>query len=130
MENGSWPSSRRSILCVDDDPAMQELLVWHLQSAGFHPRAVSSGRDALRLAESELVDLFVFDYQMSEMNGAELAAELRRLVPRVPLLMISGNGAPPSSALDLVDRFVAKNDEFAARLVMEAAYLLAISSAA
>lgn len=131
MDNlGPSPRSRRRVLCVDDDPAMQEALLWHLQSVGFYPVAVSSARDALRHAASECFDLIVLDYQMPEMNGEELAREFRRRFPAVPLLMVSGEGIAPASAIRLVDRFVAKDHEFAPRLVMEAAYLLAVSGSA
>jgi len=119
------PTPRGRILCVDDDPAIQELLVWQLQSAGFRPLAVSSGRDALRLADAEPIDLFVLDYQMPEMNGEELAAELRRRKPDVLLLMVSGSATIPDAARRLVDRFVPKADAFGGRLLSEATSLLA-----
>jgi two-component system response regulator GlrR len=121
------PKPRGRILCVDDDPAMQELLVWQLQSAGFRPLAVSSGRDALRLAEAEPIDLFVLDYQMPDMNGEELAAELRRRCPGVLLLMVSGSSAIPDAVRQLVDGFVPKDAEFNGNLVSEATNLLASS---
>jgi DNA-binding NarL/FixJ family response regulator len=52
----------------------------------------------------------ILDYQMPEMNGELVAAEMRRTKPRVPILMLSGWVSPPKSALQLVDEFVAKGD--------------------
>lgn len=121
------PASARSrprILCVDDDPAMQELMVWKFHTAGMRSFAVSSGRDALRLADAEPIDLFVLDYQMPEMNGEELAAELRQRFPKIPILMISGDGHVPDGAHKLVDRFVPKGVGFTAQLISEVSSLL------
>lgn len=123
------PHAGRRILCVDDDPALQEFIVWKLQRSGFRCVAVSSGRDALRFAETEPIDLFVLDFEMPEMNGEELARELRRRWPEIPLLMISGNGAVPESVRNLVDRFVHKGD-FAGQLIAQASSLLNLGATA
>lgn len=124
------PRAGRRVLCVDDDPAIQELMVWKFQTAGFRPVAVASGRDALRFAEMEPIDLFVLDYEMPEMNGEELAGELRRRWPEIPLLMISGNGAVPDAARNLVDRFVHKGGDFTIQLIAEASSLLNLGASA
>ncbi len=52
----------------------------------------------------------ILDYQMPEMNGELVAAEMRKTNPRVPILMFSGCVSPPESALQLVDEFIAKGD--------------------
>lgn len=124
LENFVNAPARHRILCVDDDPAVCELLVLRFLNAGFSAQAVSCASDALRLVEREPVDLLVLDYEMPGMNGIELAAELRRRVPKTPLVMISGNGAVPESALRLVDRFVPKGAGLAAKLISEASSLL------
>lgn len=126
--HGSRSSPR--ILCVDDDPAMQEYLVWKLRHSGFRAVAVSSGRDALRYAETEPIDLFVLDFEMPGMNGEQLAVELRRRWPDIPLLMISGNGGLPESARNLVDRFVHKGDDFADQLIAQVSSLLNLGATA
>jgi CheY-like chemotaxis protein len=118
------PQLSAKILCVDDDPGMREFLVYKLQDFGFHPIAVSSGCDALRIAESEPIALVILDYEMPEMNGEQLAAELRRRVPRTPLVLISGNGVISEQALKLVDRFVPKDNSFARKLVAEISHLM------
>ena len=52
----------------------------------------------------------ILDYQMPEMNGELVAAEIRKTNPRVPILMLSGCLSLPESALQLVDEFIAKGD--------------------
>jgi CheY-like chemotaxis protein len=118
------PRLNAKILCVDDDPGIREFLVYQLQTFGFRPLAVSSGRDALRIAESETVDLFVLDFQMPDMDGGVLAAELRRRLPKIPLIMISGDGVVSERALKLVDRFVPKDNSFPRKLISEISKLL------
>ena len=126
--HGSRSSPR--ILSVDDDPAMQECLVWKLRRSGFRAVAVSSGRDALRYAETEPINLFVLDFEMPGMNGEELAEELRRRWPEIPLMMISGNGAVPESTRNLVDRFVHKGDDFSSQLIGQASSFLNLGATA
>ena len=126
--HGSRSSPR--ILCVDDDPAMQEYIVWKLRHSGFHAVTVSSGRDALRYAETEPIDLFVLDFEMPGMNGEERAVELRRRWPDIPLLMISGYGAVRDSARKLVNCFVMKGGDFSAQLIAQASSLLNLGATA
>jgi len=52
----------------------------------------------------------ILDYQMPEMNGELVAAEMRKTNPRVPILMLSGCESLPENALQLVDEFIAKED--------------------
>src|SRR6202022_542285 len=57
------------------------------------------------------IDAVILDYQMPEMNGELIAAEMKRTNPRIPILMLSGWVSLPESALQLVDQFVvAKGD--------------------
>jgi len=52
----------------------------------------------------------ILDYQMPEMNGELVAAEMRKTNPRVPILMLSGCESLPENALQLVDEFIAKEN--------------------
>lgn len=112
------------ILCVGDDPAIREHLVREMQRFGIYSLVVSSGREALRIAGSEPVDVCVLSSRMSDMNGEKLAGELRRLAPKIPLVMTSGERSVARTALKLVDCFVAKDAGFERRLVSEVISLL------
>jgi len=47
---------------------------------------------------------------MPEMNSHEVATEIKRLKPQIPIVMISSDDAIPEPALDVVDTFVSKNE--------------------
>ena len=52
----------------------------------------------------------IVDYHMPEMNGHELAAEIKRLRPQIPIVMVSSDDEIPEYALQMVDAFVPKNE--------------------
>jgi len=48
--------------------------------------------------------------QWPEMNGHEVATEIKRLTPQVPIIMLSSDQEIPADVLKAVDAFVSKND--------------------
>lgn len=107
------------ILCVDDDLAVRDRLVEQLRRFGLYPLVVSSGREALRIVGSEPIDVCVLNFQIADMKGESLAGELRRLAPKISLVMTSGAPTLPHNALKLVDRFVTKDSWFERKLISE-----------
>ena len=66
-----------TILVVDDERDIQDLLKYNLTKEGFRVRTASNGREALELA-SKGVDLVVLDVMMPEMDGWEVCRALRQ----------------------------------------------------
>ena len=83
---------RHTLMCVDDDPGIRELYEALLGSQGYEVVVAGGGPQALKLFHSKKkkIDAVIADYDMPGMNGAELAAELKRCAPRIPVIMISG----------------------------------------
>src|ERR1022692_4355268 len=52
----------------------------------------------------------VVDYHMPEMNGHEVAIEIKRLKPQIPIVMVSSDDAIPEPVLNVVDAFISKNE--------------------
>jgi DNA-binding NarL/FixJ family response regulator len=52
----------------------------------------------------------VVDYHMPEMNGHEVAIEIKRLKPQIPIVTVSSDDAIPEPALNVADAFVSKNE--------------------
>ncbi len=90
------------LLCVDDDPGIRQLYELMLGSHGYEILLAEDARQALRYARSprNRIDAVITDYEMPGMNGLELAAELKRRNPGLPILMMSGS-APVEELIDV-----------------------------
>ena len=80
------------ILIVDDERAIQTSLRGVLEDEGYRVSAVGSATEALVRVQDETPDLMFLDIWMPGMDGLEALAELRRLHPEIPVVMISGHG--------------------------------------
>jgi PAS domain S-box-containing protein len=84
------PSSIRRVLIVDDEPAIRGLLAEVLRGAGFDVLTAQDGREALERAAQASVDLMITDLIMPEVEGIELIAMIRRQVPALKVIAMSG----------------------------------------
>lgn len=80
-----------SILVVDDDPHIRELVGHFLQQEGLNVIEAVDGLDAQRLLADHKVDLVVLDIMMPGMDGWELCRQLRQQTD-LPLLMLTAKG--------------------------------------
>ena len=84
-------TERAKILFVDDDPLIAGSSVALLEDLGHEVTEVHSAREALQLLEAGLLaDLLITDHAMPGMTGMELADEVRRTRPRLPILLATG----------------------------------------
>jgi len=81
-----------TILLVEDEPAILELGLVILKQRGYTVLTAATPSKALALAKehAEQIDLLVTDVIMPEMNGQEMAGEIRRIRPDIKVLFISG----------------------------------------
>jgi CheY-like chemotaxis protein len=101
---------QKTLLCVDDNQSSLKICKIILENSGYKVLTASSGREGLEVFASNAIDAVILDYQMPEMNGELVAAEMKRTNPEIPILMLSGWVSLPESALRLVDEFVSKGD--------------------
>jgi PAS domain S-box-containing protein len=80
------------ILLVDNDPQVMNILGEMLTDAGHRVLPVPSGAEALRVFVAGDFDLVMTNLGMPGMSGWELAQEIRRRDPRVPLVFVTGWG--------------------------------------
>jgi PAS domain S-box-containing protein len=94
VDQGSKPEEARlTILVVEDDRTVLRSTVRMLDSLGYRAVPAASGREALRLLESEpKVDLVLADFAMPEMTGVELADAIRTRRPGLPVIVVTGYG--------------------------------------
>jgi|ERR1017187_725877 CheY-like chemotaxis protein len=97
------------LLCIDDNEDVLECEKSFLESFGYSVLTAASGGEGLELASKHSVDVVILDYFMPEMNGEEVAIEMRRLRPQAPIIMLSGAVDVPEQALKWVDAFIAKD---------------------
>lgn len=68
---------KKRILAVDDEPEVLSLLEKRLTSAGYQVLTASSGSEALEIASSQRPDLIILDILMPDMDGSQVACQLR-----------------------------------------------------
>jgi CheY-like chemotaxis protein len=80
-----------SILVVDDDPNIRELLNQEFTEAGYRVTLASNGREAIADARRDRPDLIVLDVMMPEMNGFDAAAVLKNdpQTQDIPIVILS-----------------------------------------
>jgi two-component system KDP operon response regulator KdpE len=83
--------TKATILLIDDDETLLELLSGHLYPAGYLPLVASNGPQGLQLAAEKTPDLVVLDVMMSGMDGWEVCKQLRK-VSTVPIIMLTAKG--------------------------------------
>ncbi|MDR6659041.1 signal transduction histidine kinase [Tardiphaga robiniae] len=84
-------TARARILFVDDDLLTAASTVSLLEDLGHDVTEAHSAREALQLLEGGLVaDLLITDHAMPDMTGSELAHEVRRRSPSLPVLLATG----------------------------------------
>lgn len=85
------PSDRKTILVVDDDAHIRELLRQELESEGYVVQQASNGMDAINHVKMSRPDLIILDVMMPQINGFDVAAVLRN-DPRsmaIPIIILS-----------------------------------------
>jgi CheY-like chemotaxis protein len=115
------------LLCIDDNEDLLECERSFLESFGYSVLTAKSGGKGLELASKHWVDVVILDYFMPEMNGQEVAIEMRRLRPEAAIIMLSGAEDVPEQALRWVDAFIAK-DRLASQLLPTIAQLYGYGS--
>jgi CheY-like chemotaxis protein len=103
-----------SILIVEDDGDLLEVLKYVLEEAGYVTHSASSGAQALQLAGSEAIDLVVLDISMTGMSGFEVADELRTRPDTAEILIAVHTGLAEEAVrarLPAVDLFMPKTDD-------------------
>ena len=103
-------SGVKTVLCVDDETVGLRVRKIMLEGHGFKVLTATSGEQGLALLADNDVDLVVLDYYMPGMNGGDVAAEVRRLSPQIPIIFLSAYFSLPPAALELANAFITKGD--------------------
>lgn len=92
-------ASQKSILVVDDDLHILEVLEARLSSAGFNVLKAAGAHEALLILKDHSADLMISDMKMPDMSGVSLLTEVRARVPDLPVIFLTAYGTIPDAVL-------------------------------
>ena len=93
----------RTVLVVEDEPNIRELVTLHLQLDGWTVTGTGDGHEALRLARAEAFDLVILDLMLPGLDGMTVLRALRREAPAkdVPVLLLTARRDESDKVLGL-----------------------------
>jgi two-component system, NtrC family, response regulator HydG len=92
MEN-AMPDQKPSVLLVDDEKEMAEMIADGLSERGYDAVACSSGADAVALVSHEKFDAVVTDLRMGSTDGMQVLAASRNAAPERPVILMTAYSA-------------------------------------
>jgi two-component system alkaline phosphatase synthesis response regulator PhoP len=84
---------RSRILLVEDELNLVRPLQFNLEQEGYDVSSTPSGKEALALYDRESFDLIILDLMLEEMDGFEVARQIRQRDPRLPIIMLTARSA-------------------------------------
>jgi two-component system response regulator FixJ len=104
-------SSDVRLYVVDDDEAVRDSLVLHLEAAGFTVASFASALDFLRAAPTLPLGCIISDVRMPEIDGLELQNRLNQMNLNFPMIIVTGHGDVPlavramkAGAVDFIEK--------------------------
>lgn len=91
------PRPLQSVLVVEDEPRLRDLLVGALPDMGFPAHGCRSAEDALRLMDAEPRDILLIDLNLPGMDGLEFLKRAREHWPHVQAIILTGHGDLPAA---------------------------------
>ena len=91
------------ILVVEDDEGIQDLLVEALPRLGYEPVIADNGKMGLETFQSQNFAIIITDVRMPEMDGLTMLKAIRKLDPKVPIIVITGYPSVDSAVESLVE---------------------------
>ncbi|MGJ9416603.1 sigma-54-dependent transcriptional regulator [Massilia sp. CMS3.1] len=80
-----------AILIIEDELVLAKNMKAYLERYQYEAVAVHSGEEGIERLESFMPDVVVLDYHLPKMNGLEVLAQIRRRIPLIKVIMITGN---------------------------------------
>lgn len=98
-----------TILCIDDNESALRSESMVLQMAGYAVLTATDANTAMELFASSAVDIVISDHLLQGSTGTELAAEMKRLKPHLPIVIKSGCPDPPKG-MEHADLYIVKGE--------------------
>jgi len=83
-----------SVLVVEDDRALCDLLTWNLSAEGYDVRSTGDGEEALMMVREQHPDAIILDWMIEQVPGIEVCRQLRkdRETAGIPIVMLTARG--------------------------------------
>lgn len=109
---------KKTILHLDDEAEIRELLVQYLSARGYRVISVASPTEAMRSARQDPPDLVITDLQLEDADGLEVVDQLKSVLPNTPVILLTGVLIDPHVAQETVGKKVAAYIEKTASLTV------------
>ncbi|MPM65140.1 Sensory transduction protein regX3 [bioreactor metagenome] len=87
-------TAKKSILVVDDEPKILDVITSFLASKGYTVHTAENGQKALEIFEKNNISLLVLDLMLPDVSGEEVCARIRK-TSRVPIIMLTAKSQEP-----------------------------------
>ena len=104
----------KSILCIEDEPEMIDLMRLILGRRGYEVKGAMSGADGLKMIREEMPDLILLDLMMPEMDGWEVYQQIKadENIKGIPVIVVTAKAQSIDRVLGL---HIAKVDDYIAK---------------
>ena len=119
-----------AILCIDDEEPALMLRRRVLEKAGYRVFTALTGKEGIEIFRFQSIDAVILDYWMADLDGLDVAAELKKLNPKTPVIMLSGYTSILDEGLGRVDLWLRKGEGDPNQLLLAVAELLSRSRSA
>jgi two-component system alkaline phosphatase synthesis response regulator PhoP len=89
------------ILLIEDEAHLAGPLQFNLEQEGYEVRSTASGKEALTLLKREKFDLIILDLTLEELDGLEVARQVRRRSEKLPILMLTARSTEQDRVIGL-----------------------------
>lgn len=86
------PKESKTLLLVEDDATISDLLAYNLRHAGYEVLQAYDGRAGLEAALSRDIDLVIMDLMLPVLDGLAASKEIARCKPEVPIMVVTARG--------------------------------------
>lgn len=85
-------SIKYNILIADDEQSQRLILSGYLKQKGYNIYEAASGTEALKITDSNLIDIVLSDFRMPDMNGIDLLMKLKERNPEIAVVIVTAFG--------------------------------------
>ncbi|MBW2653877.1 MAG: response regulator [Deltaproteobacteria bacterium] len=93
MIRNSEEGNMINVLLVDDEKGYLNVLSNRLSKRSIHATKAFSGTEAIQILRNNDFDVVVLDLKMEDMDGLEVLKVIKKMVPELPVIILSGHGS-------------------------------------